>query len=85
MKFMGLWTVHRNTVHRRPVKSCGYCSCTVHEQCRLLGERRKKKKKKKEKTQQTQRGSKLSLCVSMHLVVVPVNSILITLTPHLVE
>ena len=65
MKFVGPWTVHGCTVHRRPVKSCGYCSCTVHEQCRLLGERREKKKKKKQrrklKTQQTQRGSKLSL------------------------
>ena len=56
--------MHGCTVHRRLVKSCGYYSYTVHEQCRLLGERREKKKErkcKKLKTQQTQRGSKLSL------------------------
>ena len=62
---MGPWTVHGCTVHRRPVKSCGYCSCIVHKQCCLLGERHEKKKKewkrRKLKTQQTQRGSKLSI------------------------
>ena len=40
--------MHRCTVHKKSVKSCGYCLYTVHKQCRL-GERRKKKKKKKKK------------------------------------
>ena len=44
--------MHRCTVHKKSVKSCGYCLYTVHKQCRL-GERRKKKKKKKNATNAT--------------------------------
>ena len=52
MKFVGPWTVHGCTVHRRLVKSCGYFSCTVTTvgvKCVL---QKKKKKKKSRKTQQ---------------------------------
>ena len=62
MKFVGSWTVHGCTLHGRPVKSCGYCSSTVHEQYRLLGEKAWKKKKKKGKRRnlkRSKRGSKL--------------------------
>ena len=31
-KKWNLWTVHGCTVHGMLVKSCGHCSCTVHEQ-----------------------------------------------------
>ena len=48
MKFVGPWTVHGCTVYGRLVKSCSYCSCTVHEQYCLLGEKAWKKKKRRE-------------------------------------
>ena len=54
MKFVGPWTMHRCIVHGRSVKSYGYCSCTVHEQYCLLGEKAWKKKKKKKKKENTE-------------------------------
>ena len=66
MKFVGPWTVHGCTVHGRPVKNCGYYSCTVHEQYCLLGEKawKKKEKGKRRNLKRSKRGSKLclSLC-----------------------
>ena len=63
MKFVGPWTVHRCTVHGRPVKSCDYCSCTVYKQYHLLGKRREKKKKegKRRNLKRGKRESKLCL------------------------
>ena len=36
--------MHRYTIHKKSVKSCGYCLYTVYKQCRLMGERLKRKK-----------------------------------------
>ena len=51
-KKWNLWVCEQCTdaLFTKKVKSCGYCSCTVHEQCCLLGERREKKKKKRKRS-----------------------------------